>query len=75
MKKLLLAVSIVVASLVGPGPISPVAKANNYTWQCSVQTYCGVNIWGNYSCWQRQQCCEQYWNSYTGAYAWRCVWN
>ena len=72
MKKLILAAALLLA----PATItaSPQPVEAQYSAQCAVQTYCGVNIYGYYACWQRTQCCESVYNPWTGAYAWQCVW-
>lgn len=71
MKKLIAITTMFLTSI---SSISPEAAKAQYSWQCSWQTYCGYNYYGQYTCWRREQCCEQVYNPWTGVYAWQCFW-
>lgn len=71
MKKALIAIALsLFGSTVQQGS-APERAAADYSWQCTWQTYC--NPYTGF-CWQRQQCCQQVWDPFTGAYAWQCWW-
>jgi hypothetical protein len=75
MKKFLAVSLFALSALFVTGVDAPVAEAQYYRWQCTMQNYCYWNYYNQYVCYAREYCCADVYNPYTGAYAWQCYWN